>query len=254
MIFKTKNIFKNSKTGYAVDFGVCGLMAINNGKYSAPKCEKCYAVNTINMYPNVKRKIESITNNLPLLSDFEADILKIAKTGQRFIRFYALGDLGSNKEIEYIAAASKILPVELFSKTLHEFHRHLIPIIGNLPNVRLSLSFNKNYSANYIETLWNFLKVNHLLTKVQLNYTFIDKEVPRLIPYISVYHTTSKDKVALKNLLGKNRICCAKTEDGKEVMSKDDKGHCFKCALCRLPASNAKSEIITPRILKEIYA
>lgn len=257
MKFKTNAIFNNRKTTFSVDFGVCPFMSKNaDGNYSSKTCPGCYSARLINVYPGVKTKLEKITGNLPDLVDFKSDITKIAKTGARFIRFYSLGDFGAEAEIEYIHAAADILPVELFSKTLHAFYRHRLPDVANHPKVNSSLSLNQSWDNTYIKELYQFLLDNRLLRNVQLNYTFIGDEKMKLVPHISVYHTTKNNKLDLFNFVGYNRACCARAEDGTKITDKNSgnhKGSCAKCPLCKLPAANATGELLTPQKLKGLY-
>lgn len=256
MLFKTKVIYKNGKTGFSVDFGTCKLMYKDvGGKYKSDWCNGCYAVKLLNLYPAVRAKLEN--SQLPSLKDFKDDISKIKSTGLRFIRFFSLGDFNDPAEIEYIRAAAEILPVELFSKTLHTQWRHLIPEIAKIPHVNISLSFNKSWDDNYRENVWLFLKENHLLKNVQLNYTFIGDEQIVFKSYVSVYHhTTPTGKMQLKNIFGKNRVCCMRDKDGKEIFgnkSSNTKGSCKSCPLCKLPAAQQDGQILIPKLLEKVY-
>jgi hypothetical protein len=189
---------------------------------------------------------------MPDLEDFKSDVLKIKNTGLRFLRFYSLGDWGSPLENQYIKAAADITRVELFSKTLHYiYNRQNIKDIASHPSVNISLSFNKSYGSDYIESVFSYLESERLLKNVQLNYTFMADEEIKKIPYISVYHTTSKKKLKVAQALGFNRVCCMKDEDGKKIdseVSQNHDGSCKKCALCKLPAANKHGEIMVPRL------
>lgn len=258
MKFATRNIFNNRKTRWSVDFGICELMSLNpNGNLTSEKCPGCYSARLLNIYKDTKAKLESLNDNYPDMESFKSDISKIAATGHRFIRFYSLGDYTSSKEIKYIHAAADIMPVELFSKTLHMYHKKDIAKIASHPNVHISLSFNKNYSPKYIEDIWTFLKNNQLLKNVQLNYTFIADEKMENIPYISVYHTTKNNKLDLFEKMGYNRVCCGRDDEGKRITEKNSgnsHGSCAKCPLCKLPAANKSGEILVPNKLKELYS
>jgi hypothetical protein len=233
----------------------------DKGNYTSDACKGCYSARLLNVYPATARKLESA--GYPDMDDFKADITKISVTefkgiGRlRYIRFYSLADFMSEKDVKYIRAAADIMPVEIFSKTLHEHFRELLPQVAAHPNVNISLSLNKNWSEEYIEELYNFL-VEHRLTKnVQLNYCFIGDEKVRPIPYISVYHTTKRDKIPLFEVFGHNRVCCARGDDGTKITEKNSgnyKGSCIKCPLCKLPAANADGELLTPKKREELYA
>lgn len=253
--FKTRVIFSNRKTKYSVDFGICGFMSKNDkGNYSSATCPGCYSAILLNLYPSTKKKLEEVTGNLPNMEDFKRDIQLIKNSKARFIRFYSLGDWGNAGENQYIHAAADIIPVEVFSKILHlpQNRQQIVNIAGH-KNVHISLSFNKSFTPEYIEGVFLFLKSNNLLKNVQLNYTFIEDEEIRLLPYISVYHTTSKKKTTLAKILGFNRVCCVKNEEGVTLtdnITQNHTGSCARCALCRLPAANKESQILTPNLMK----
>lgn len=253
--FKTRVIFSNRKTKYSVDFGVCQFMFKDgSGNYTSPTCPGCYSARLLNVYPTTRNKLEEVTSKPPNLDDFKSDIQRIKNTGLRFIRFYSLGDWNGPADNLYIEAAADIMPVEIFSKILHlPINRNNIISIAKHNNVRISLSFNSKFDSNYIESVFSFLKSNNLLTRVQLNYTFTQGEEVKHIPYISVYHTTSKKKSELAKVFGVNRVCCMKDEAGKVLaanITQNHTGSCVKCALCRLPAANKDSQILTPNLMK----
>lgn len=256
-MFKTPNISKNRKTVWSVDFGICPLMSLNNnGSYISKKCPGCYSARLLNVYPDLKKKMKRIDGHYPNISDFRDDIKKIKGTGLRFIRFYSLGDFICKKDIEYIHAAADIMPVEMFSKTLHMKYRKYVPLVMSHTNIHCSFSMNKNFKDEYIEKFWFFLKDNNLLKNCQINYTFLGDEEVRHIKYISVYHTTKHQKLDLFNLLGYNRSCCAKDEDGNKIIEKNSGntvGSCVSCYLCKLPATNKQSEILVPKLMREVY-
>lgn len=258
MKFKTRNIFKNRKTKFAVDFGVCSFMALNeNGNYQSESCPGCYSARILNVYPALRRKLEEIDGGYPDMDDFIADITKIAATGLRYIRFYSLGDFLNEKEIPYIHAAAEILPVEIFSKTLHSNFRDLLPVVAAHPNVNISLSLNSTWDDEYIEVLQSYIIEQEMGRNVQLNYCFMGKESMRWVPYISVYHTTKTNKLELFEFFGYNRVCCARDDDGVRVKDKNSgnhKGSCLKCPLCKLPVADKDNNILTPKLLKETYA
>lgn len=256
MKFKTSVIFSNRKTKWSIDFGICKFMAKNTeGRYVSKTCPGCYAATLLNVYSGVRNKLEANTGKFPNMDDFKRDIKAIKDTGHRFIRFYSLGDFSDVREIEYIHAAADIMPVELFSKTLHTYFRKYIPKIASHPKVNISLSTNKSWDAKYIEELASFIVQNKLAKNVQLNYTFIGDEEVVKKPFISVYHTTKKDKTALKAVFGRNRICCARDEQGKEIVTKNSgnhKGSCARCPLCKLPAANANGDILVPKLMQQV--
>lgn len=259
MKFKTRYIFNNRKTGFAVDFGVCQFMYKNsNGSYVSDTCPGCYSARLLNVYPGVRNKLEALSVDLALLDDFKADISKIAAAGNRYIRFYSLADFGDPAEIEFIHAASEILPVEIFSKTLHTEFRHLLGDIVTAPGrVDVSLSLNKSWSEEYVEELFLYLIENDLATDCHLNYCFIGNEEVRPIPHVSVYHTTRKDKLHLIEAFGKNRVCCARDKDGVVITDKNtgnSKGSCAKCPLCKLPAADSDGNLLVKKRLEEVYA
>jgi hypothetical protein len=258
MKFKTRYIFSNRKTKWAVDFGVCPFMYKNvNNSYVSDTCPGCYSARLLNVYPGTRRKLESLDIDHTLLPDFEDDVRKIAATGHRFLRFYSLGDFGSEHEIEFIHAAANITKVEIFSKTLHSQYINSLSKVASHTNVHISLSLNKSWDLEYTRNLWKYLIDNGLAKNVQLNYTFIGDEPIELKPYTSVYHhTTPTGKVKLKQLFGKNRVCCMKDENGKEILDNkisNSKGSCAKCSLCQLPAADGLGQILTPRKLNELY-
>ena len=257
MKFKTNAIFKNRKTGHSVDFGICAFMHKNlEGNYASTTCPGCYAARLINVYPATKAKLERITGTFPDLTDFKSDITKICGTGARFIRFYSLGDFAHMDEVPFIHAAADIMPVELFSKTLHAMYRESLIKVASHPKVNISLSLNNHWDDTYIEELYQFLLEHRLLKNVQLNYTFIGDEKMRLVPHISAYHTTKNHKLDLFNFVGYNRACCARAEDGVKITDKNSgnhKGSCAKCPLCKLPAADAAGNILTPKLREDVY-
>lgn len=258
MKFKTRNIFKNRKTKFSVDFGVCPFMYRgSNGNFKSDTCPGCYSATLLNIYKATAAKLEEVEGVKPDMDDFLSDIRKIAASGSRFIRFYSLADFIHSWEIEYIHAAADILPVEIFSKTLHEDFRDMLPKVADHDNVNISLSLNKTWSEKYIEELYQFIIDNRLARNVQLNYCFIGQEKIRPIPYISVYHTTKRNKIPLFEVFGHNRVCCARGEDGTKITEKNSgnyKGSCAKCPLCKLPAANEDGQLLTPKLREETYA
>jgi hypothetical protein len=257
MKFKTRYIFNNSKTKFSVDFGVCPFMyKTSKGGYASDECPSCYAARLLSVYPATRAKVEGLVFDESALDDFKDDITKISKTGIRALRFYSLADFDNVGEIEFIHAAADIMPVEIFSKTLHGFYRQHLSTVTSHDNVHISLSLNKSWDEAYIERLWLDLIENGLATNCQLNYTFIGQEEVRDIPYISVYHTTRRDKLHLFNKFGYNRVCCGRDKDGKKITDKNtgnSKGSCAKCPLCKLPAADASGNLLTPRRLEEVY-
>lgn len=257
MKFKTSYIFKNRKTGYAVDFGICKFMQKNaNNNYISKTCPGCYSAKIINVYPALRNKIENLQIDAQHINDFKDDIQKIKNAGNRFIRFYSLGDYSGNTiEIEFIKAAASILPVELFSKTLHAYFTADLYKIAQIPNVHISLSFNKEWSEDSRKLTWEFLRDNKILKNVQLNYTFTGDEKYSAKSYVSVYHTVRKDKFNLGLLFGKNRVCCLKDESGAQLQTNNIQNHtgsCAKCALCRLPAADANNNILVPLLMAKV--
>ena len=257
MKFKTRNIFKNRKTNFSVDFGVCPFMYRKpNGNFTSDTCPGCYSATLLNIYKATSAKLEEVGGGKPDIDDFLSDIRKIAASGSRFIRFYSLADFINEWEIEFIHGAADILPVEIFSKTLHANFRDILPKVADHDNVNISLSLNKSWDDDYIEELYHFLVANKIARNVQLNYCFIKDEKVRLIPYISVYHTTKRDKIPLFELFGHNRVCCARGEDGTKITEKNSgnyKGSCAKCPLCKLPAADKDGQLLTPKVRETIY-
>ena len=256
MKFKTRNIFGNRKTKFSVDFDVCPFMARQGPKntYKSDSCPGCYSATLLNVYPATARKLE--TAGYPDMDDFKADISKIAATGARYIRFYSLADFIGPEDVKYIHAAADILPVEIFSKTLHQYHRDKLVEVAKHKNVWISLSLNSSWDSSYIEELHHYIIDNRLARNVQLNYCFTGKETPSIIPYISVYHTTKRNKVPLFELFGHNRVCCARAEDGTKITEENSgnhKGSCIKCPLCKLPAADADGTLLTPKKREETY-
>ena len=259
MKFKTRYIFNNRKTKFSVDFGVCPFMyKTSKGGYASDECPSCYSARLLSVYPATRAKIENLVFNEALLDDFKDDITKISKTKIRALRFYSLADFDNAGEVDFIHAAADIMPVEIFSKTLHAFYRQHLSEVASHDNVHISLSLNKSWDDRYIERLWLDLIENGLATNCQLNYTFIGQEDVRLIPYISVYHhTRPKGKIELKNMFGKNRVCCMRDENGKEIIAdriSNTKGSCAKCNLCKLPLSSYDGTLLTPRNLAKVYS
>lgn len=256
MKFKTRNIFGNRKTKFSVDFSICPFMSRQGPKnsYKSDACPGCYSATLLNVYPSTAKKLE--TAGHPNLEDFKADITKIAATGTRYIRFYSLADFDGMTDIKYIKAAAAILPVEIFSKTLHYQHRKCLVEVAAIPNVWISLSLNSSWDSSYIEDLHSHIIDNRLARNVQLNYCFTGKEKPVKIPYITIYHTTKRNKVPLFDMFGYNRVCCARGEDGTKITDKNSgnyKGSCLKCPLCKLPSANADGKLLTKKLREETY-
>lgn len=209
------------------------------------------------MYPALRSKLERIFIEEPSdLNDFKDDITKLSRTALTRLRFYSLGDFSGTSDILYIKAAADIMPVELFSKVLHAFDRDSLLRIASIDNVNISLSLNRTWSDDYIKGLYKFLLENKLLDRVQLNYCFMGDEDLRLVPHVSVYHTTKRNKLGLFKFFGYNRVCCGRDKDGIRVTAKNSgnaKGSCAKCPLCKLPAADANGDLLTPRKLQDEY-
>ena len=76
MKFKTRNIFNNRKTKFAVDFGVCTFMEKNDkGNYTSKSCPGCYSARLLNVYPGLRNKLEEIDGGYPVMEDFKSDII-----------------------------------------------------------------------------------------------------------------------------------------------------------------------------------
>jgi hypothetical protein len=228
-----------------------------NGAYVSETCPGCYSARLLNVYPATRRKLEGLTLDTDLLDDFRDDIAKIARTGNRYIRFYSLADFNDPNEIQFIHAASEILPVEVFSKTLHTDARYYLgEVVSGPGRINVSLSLNKTWDERYIEELWRYLIEYNLAADCQLNYCFIGDEEVRPIPYVSVYHTTRRDKQHLFDIFGRNRVCCGRDKEGILITganSGNHKGACAKCPLCKLPAADASGNLLTPGRLEEVY-
>lgn len=270
-IFSNMILLGNGKTGKSIESKTgCPMMPRDkSGKFTSPKCPNCYAASLLNMYKGVQGVLFGPEYNTP------AEVIELAANssnkrklsghavlpGER-LRAYALTDFVPGN-LPMLRALSKVYKLDIISKTLWHFPkcRELLPEIAALPNVNVSLSFNRvladlrgvHVQAMLDECL-NFISDNNIGETTGLNYTFTrqsDGEFEPLHRYygVGVYHYTSHEKNDLSRVIGDDGVCCIYAEDGSRRKDKDKaKGSCLSCDFCRCNVVRKyKPEIIEER-------
>lgn len=236
-------IFSNSKTGgvkgqkagVSVDFGICQFMSKNeNDNYTSKVCQGCYAARLLNVYPQVKTKLENLPMNASL-EDFENDIKRMKdECGLEYIRFYALGDF-SPWHIPYIFAAAKHVTVNIISKSLAmKPYQVFLDKLNNQKNIWVSLSFNFDYSKRFeeIEAYCLETKSNNIHLNWTINYRNKEQREDERVKRVQTIHVTNKKKLdgAINFGLDKDRICGIFDVNGEETQ----KGSCHECNGCHV--------------------
>lgn len=251
----------NAKTAKALESGAgCPLMKKVDGHMTAPYCPSCYAVAVLNNYPPVRDSLA--TDNHSLLDIvMKAGHFMASKAsggpvypGGR-LRLYGLTDFRPTN-LPAIRMLSQIYKLDIISKTLWHFKacREALPELGRMKNICISLSFNKDVDLarlggfasieESIEGARAFVRKYKLQKTTSLNYTFTTNyrdsgrsqmEEYRRIPGVRVYHTVSKDKGALSNVIGEAGVCGLFDEAGRRipVFGQGSKGSCVNCNFCR---------------------
>lgn len=250
-------VFSNSKTDFSVDFRVCPLMTFNeNGNYTSKVCTSCYAAVLLNVYPNVRKKVESLPPaTQEKLKQFENDMKIIKTIGNSFldevkkIRFYSLSDFGA-EDIPFIHVASKYFIVDIISKSLvmKKNEEYLISLF-NKKNVSISLSFNSLFMSRFEEI--KELVIKHKANNVQFNYTMlVGEENPRHKKFedFQVLHFRNENKrsIARKHKISEKRVCALFDRDGKRV---ENHGHCHNCNNCHISYLSTQKLKKKPRTL-----
>lgn len=244
----------NSKTVASVDFGICGLMSKNKaGRYTSKVCQGCYAVNLLNVYSSLRKKIESLPSPSEpgRLEEFEESMkmLKAYVAPLTRLRFYSLADFRAD-HIPYIRVAAKYFEVDIISKALSfpQNEKHLREIL-TLDNVWVSLSFNRNYMQHF-DRIVELVKD---ADRVTLNYTLnYNEENPDTLPFrhlISVWHLKNDRKRYILDqgefkTLEETNVCGVFDGDGNRNewewstgnngrRVKETKGSCHSCNNCR---------------------
>lgn len=243
-------IFSNRKTDLSVELNVCPLMKLSpvgkegKTKFTSPKCKSCYAVDLLNIYNPLRKKLMSIPKEKkPLLKTFEKDIqlaialFPVAGLGElKRIRFYGVSDFSSDN-IPFILIAAKYLTVDIISKTLAMKHNQdCLEAIINKKNVWISLSFNKTFN-NDIPRIEALLKKKRA-KNVQLNYCLHTNEEDPNSDYFKkfqVLHFRDKDKdKILKSGVPAEKICGLYDRDGNSLAPKASGSHCKNCSNCHI--------------------
>jgi len=238
--------FNNKKTEIAVDFQICPLMGKKDNSITSPKCKGCYSANILNIYTQLRNKIENIPSKFSQsdLNDFENDLkdmldgnlLTLDDNGEYKLRFFALSDFVP-ASMSFIKIASQYLTVDILSKTLTMKHneKYLKELI-NMPNVWVSLSFNKDWLSNLnrIKSLIEKTKAQN----VQLNYTMNVNEENLNDPFFDqfqVFHFKNKKlgqrTVAERFNISESRTCGVYDWLGRKVKGN---GSCVKCNNCHI--------------------
>lgn len=251
----------NAKTGKAVESGAgCPLMKREGDHHTAPYCPSCYAVAILNNYPPLRSVLYG-ENHSVMEIVLRAGHLIASKTsgtpiypGGR-LRLYGVTDYRPTN-IRAIKMLAQVYKIDIISKTLWHFKtcREALPELGRLPNICISLSFNKDEGLaklggfetieESIEACRSFVRKYKIQKTTSLNYTFTTNwrtsgrsqmEPYRRIPGVRVYHTVSKDKNALASVIGDAGVCGLFDEAGRRipVFGQGTKGSCLNCSFCR---------------------
>ncbi len=246
---KNPYLYGNEKTLFSVDSQVCPFMIKGPGKkhgdsvYSSRSCPGCYSAKLLNIYGQVRAKIESAPKrNLKNLSEFIRDLnlIKMRFPEIKKVRFYALSDF-SSKDMPFILAASRIFTVDIISKTLAfpKNQKYLEQLI-NAPNIWISLSFNQKMKKN-LERIHPIIQEAN---NVQLNYCLnVDKEDASTLGDFQVLHFQNKKKLSAAQRAGVSlsRVCGILDLNGELC----EKGTCVSCDFCHVAY---KDSIETPAI------
>ncbi|KKQ82088.1 MAG: hypothetical protein UT06_C0051G0004 [Candidatus Woesebacteria bacterium GW2011_GWA1_38_8] len=229
--------FSNSKTsGISVDFRVCPFMKRVDGTFTSAKCKGCYSANILNVYPNLAKKVVA----LPAQDDTELALFekscKIVNDlfpSVKKLRFYSLSDFHQG-DLPYIEVASKYFVVDIISKIL-TLPRNMDSLVSltNMPNVWVSLSFNKDFKAN-LPRIVKYLK-EQAPKNIQLNYTMNYKEENPDDPFFNIFSVlhfkNNYKRLGIEKFekVTENRTCAVIGPDGQPVAAHGACDHCHNC-------------------------
>jgi len=225
------SILGNRKTGKSLEGQRCPMMKIHpKGYLVAPKCPSCYAVACLNNHPAVRKFIEreNMTAGEVVMraAGFGCSRTGVSVLPGQRLRVYGLTDW-SPVHLPMLRTLSKIYKLDVISKTLWMGDRKWLLAVASLPNVNISLSFNKEmpHVTEKMADVREFIN-KHKLTNVGLNYTFTSShrftgkstiETYRRIPGVAVYHTTQLSKEHLAKVIGDRGVCGILDEKGKRI-------------------------------------
>lgn len=254
----------NGKTGKALESRSmggkpCPLMKLVDGHLTAPHCPSCYAVSVLNNYPQVRNSLveenHSLVQIVAKAAHFDGNLTgKPVFPGER-LRLYGLTDFRPD-HVKTIKALSKVYKIDIISKTLWHFKpcREFLIELGKIKGICISLSFNKDEALaklggfgsmdESIQACRAFIHKHDLTKTISLNYTFTtsyrttgrsEMEPYRRIPGVRVYHTVSKDKNKLAEVIGDAGVCGIFDEAGRRIkfFGIGLKGSCIGCDFCR---------------------
>lgn len=271
-------VIGNGKTGKSLESrivklednkltGGCPLMKAINGHVTSPKCPSCYAVALLNNYPGLRN---SLTQEMSVY-----DIIGIAAHSHPIkknkisgipifpsdrLRVYGVTDFRPDN-MPALRMLAKVYSLDIISKTLwlSPFNREYLLELARLPNVNISLSFNKEIPnwRERLKEMIKFIKNNNIGDTVGLNYTFTSDyrktgrsnlEPIESIEGVGVYHIVSKDKDKITRALGdESKVCGIFNAEGDRITDlKKDKGSCIGCNFCR---KNVLNEVLPPVML-----
>jgi len=233
--------FKNGKTGFSVDFGLCPLMKIVDKVVKSPVCKGCYAATGMNVRSSLRKKILGLPEqSKETLEAFKADLpiikFMLEREGTNRLRFYSWTDFKGPKDIEYIQAVLDIgLEAHIISKTLTQPHnfKHLKKLV-NKKGVFISLSFNEDW-MKFFPQVKDFI-VSNKAHNIQLNYT-INPLTDELTDFIrdtfQVKHLRNTNKRDAMEAVGldEKETCAVFGKDGSRVRKG---GACHACKNCDL--------------------
>lgn len=260
-------VIGNGKTGKSVENriaklednklqGGCPLMKAIDGHVTSPKCPSCYAVALINNYPGLRAKLmetHSVYDIIGLAAHAHPIIKKRCDSdpvypGDR-LRIYGVTDFAPNN-MPALRMLARVYQLDIISKTLwlSPFNRQYLVELARMPNVNISLSFNKKIPnwRDRLKGMVQFIRENKIGHSVGINYTFTTdyRETGRStmepiesIEGVGVYHIVSKDKHKISRAIGDDsKVCGIFSAEGKrlETFGKGkEKGSCIGCNFCR---------------------
>lgn len=223
---------KKAPYNFAIDFGICKFMKKNKkGNYIGSKCYGCYSSILLNIYDNLRHKIERASTIKEVdMVKFEEDIKKIKQNGIDKVRIYAIGDYCRHHK-DILLTINKYLKTIILTKVLFFCHKEdFVELSRKMDKASFSISLNKNFGKGYISEIVSFIKENKL-KNVNLNYCFLGKGDYEKIEGIDVYHTTSNKKLELAKIVGKSRTCCIRDKAGN-ITDNEFESSCISCNLC----------------------
>jgi hypothetical protein len=170
------------------------------------------------MYPGLRRKMERMAPLFP--EELVADCEYVKSLGIEQVRAYSFGDFHPD-DVPLLKILTQHFRTYLFSKTL-TLHLKSLVELANLPNLWISLSFNRNFMKTFEKM--RDLVLKHCMMNVAFNYTFLRDEEYFNSPNFQVFFDVNDRKKNAKEeklkVIPERKLCfdtcltCSKCDVG----------------------------------------